>query len=55
MKKLFGILGTLVGAGLAGFGIFSLVKGNKDVEVEGSDYYLAEGDEADDEYVSDEE
>ena len=55
MKKLFGILGTLAGAGLTGFGIYNLVKGNKDVEVDGSDYYDSEEDEVDDEDDSDEE
>lgn len=30
MKKLFGILGTLAGAGLAGLGVYSLVKKGKE-------------------------
>lgn len=30
MKKLFGILGTLAGAGLAGLGVYSLCKKGKE-------------------------
>ena len=55
MKKLFGILGTLAGAGLTGFGIYSLIKGKNDVEVDGSDYYDSDEDEVDDEDESEDQ
>lgn len=50
-----GIVGTIGGLGLLGFGIGSLVKKNADSEVEDADYYVCEETEVDDDAESEEE
>lgn len=55
MKKLFGILGTVVGAGLLGLGVANLVKKSSDSEDEGYATINLENEEVDDDVESDEE
>jgi hypothetical protein len=55
MKKLFGILGTVVGAGLLGLGVANLVKKNNDDEDDGYVTISSNDEEVDGEDESEEE